>query len=288
MRTFSYVVAHSVEGAVESLVEYGSDAVPVAGGTDLLVRIKRGFDAPKTVVDLAGIRDLRGIELTEEGLRIGSLTTHAEIAKSSLVRQRAPAVAEASASVGAPQTRNLGTIGGNLASAVPSADGAPALLALDALVRLAGPNGQRLLPLEQFFVGPRLTVLTQGEILTEVVIPKEALDRASRFLKQGRRKALSLALVNAAACVKMDGDKIASAGIALGAVAPTPIRAHAAESFLVGKRPDEAVLAEAGQIATEEIKPIDDFRASAWYRRELVAVLVRRALAGSLALAVVE
>ena len=285
MKHFEYVAANSIPEAVRLLAQYAPDGLLIAGGTDLVVRLKQYLAHPKILVDIAGIPALKGIELQDQGLRIGALTTHNEIAASSLVWQYAPALAAASASVGAIQTRNLGTLGGNLVSCVPSSDTAPPLLVLGAQVILCGKEGQRGISIEDFFVAPRCSAVRNDEILAEILIPSPNLGKPSCFEKFGRRKALTLALVNAATCLDLDKPKTTfiAARIALGAVAPTPIRAYKAENFLVGKPIQQSVLKEASQIAAEETKPIDDFRASAQYRRILTAVLTRRVLEGALA-----
>lgn len=280
MKPFDYKAARSITEALSLLAECSPDALPIAGGTDLLVRMKRNQVGPKVLVDIAGVPELHGIELTEEGLRIGSMVTHSEIMASPLVRQYAPALAAASGSIGAPQTRYLGTIGGNLASCVPSMDSAPPLLVLDAMITVAEMEGQKQVPLEEFFVTSHRSILTPEQLLKDILIPSEHLNKASAFAKFGRRRALTLALVNAAACVELNksGSRFVSAHLALGAVAPTPIRARKAEAFLEGKQVLEDVLTEAGIIASEEAAPVDDLRASAKYRRELVKVLTRRVL----------
>lgn len=280
MKPFDYFEAHSLGEALGLLGRYAPDALPIAGGTDLLVRMKRSQVFPKVLVDIAGIPELHGIDLTDKGLRIGSMVTHAEIISSPLVRQHAPVVASASASVGAPQTRNLGTLGGNLTSCVPSMDGAPPLLVLDAVVTVAQGEGRREIRLEEFFISPRCSILTPEQLLVEILIPAEHLGKACGFAKFGRRRGMSLALVNAAACAELDedGHRFTRTRLALGAVAPTPIRARKAEAFLEGKPAAEEILKEAGIIASEEAQPIDDLRASAWYRRELIKVLTHRVI----------
>lgn len=285
MRPFSYAAPTSVKEAVSLLAEHGRDAKPLAGGTDLLVRIKRNLLAPKLLVDLAGIPELRGIEITEQGLRIGSMATHTEIASSPLVQAQAPAVAAASAAVGAIQTRNLGTLGGNLVSCVPSIDGGPALLALDAVVTVADPDRRWQMPLEELLLEPHCSALALDELLLDIIIPAANLGGASSFKKYRRRKGLSLAVVNAAAAVELgaDGDRIRRVAIGLGAVAPTTIRARQAEAFLTGMPVRAETLAEAARIAALETSPIDDFRASAQYRRDLVVVLTRRVLEEAIA-----
>ena len=286
MKHFEYVPARSLDEAVTLLSQYAPDALPIAGGTDLVVRLKQNLAHPKVLVDISGIPALKGVELQNQGLRIGALTTHNEIAHSSLVWRYAPALGEASESVGVIQTRNLGTLGGNLVSCVPSSDTAPPLLVLEAQVVLSGREGPRRISIEDFFVAPRCSAARNDEILAEVLIPASNLGKPCCFEKFGRRKALTLALVNAAACLDFDQAKktIITARIALGAVAPTPIRARKAEKFLTGKQVQESVLKEASLIAAEETKPIDDFRASAQYRRMLSAVLTRRVLERALAM----
>ena len=284
MRPFAYIAAHSIAEAVALLSENSPNALPIAGGTYLLVRMKQGLATPKMLVDIAGIPEFRGIALTEKGLRIGAMTTHAEIAASPLIRQHAPAVAASSASVGAIQTRNLGTIGGNLVACVPSNDSAPSLLVLDALVTVAGKDGQRQISLEELFAAPHCSSLGPDELLVEILVPAAQLGKPSCFAKIGRRRALTLALVNAAASVEVDGakDRLVRVRLALGAVAPTPIRARKAEAFLAGKPVRGECLAEAAQIAAGEAAPIDDFRATAKYRRDLIMVLTRRVIEGAI------
>ena len=288
MKPFDYVAAHSLKEAISLLAQNSPEARPIAGGTDLLVRMKRNLVHPRLLVDLAGVAEFQGIELTEQGLRIGSMVTHAEMMHSPLVRRYAPALAAASASVGAPQTRYLGTIGGNLASGVPSMDGAPPLLALEAKVTVAHSDGQKVMGLKDLFSGPQCTILTPEQLLMDILIPAEYLGKPSGFIKYGRRKALSLSLVNMAACVELDqsGRRFVRVRLAMGAVAPTPIRAYEAEAFLEGKEYSEGVLAEAGAIAAGEAKPIDDLRASAEYRRELIRVITGRVLTGALSFSI--
>jgi len=186
-------------------------------------------------------------------------------------------------SIGAMQTRNLGTLGGNLVTCVPSMDSGPALIALDASVTVASTEGQRQMPLSELFVGSRKTSLKPGDLLVDIIIPKENLGKPAAFEKFGLRKGQALALVNVGASFWIDREKsvLVAPRIALGAVAPTVMRAPKAEAFLDGCKISAEVMAEAGRIAAMEAKPISDFRASADYRRDLVAVLVKRALANA-------
>jgi carbon-monoxide dehydrogenase medium subunit len=281
MKPFGYVAARDAKHAIALLAEHGATAKILAGGTDLLVELKDTQRPPGIIVDISRAQDLKDIALTDEGLRIGALATHSEIMRSTVIRDLCPALIEAAHSIGAVQTRNLGTIGGNLMTCVPSMDSGPALIALEAQVTVAGADGQRRMPLADLFVGPRRTSLASGQLLVEIIIPKPNLGKPAAFQKFGLRKGQALALVNVAASLWVDRDRTAFVAprIALGAVAPTVIRAPRAEAFLDGRAITPEAMDEAGRIAASEAKPISDFRASADYRRDLIAVLVKRTLA---------
>ena len=284
MKAFGYVSAKDVAHAVALLGEHGAKAKILAGGTDILVELKHAVHNPEIVVDVSRLAELKDIVIDDDGLHIGALATHADIMNSPIVSGMFPALVEAAHSIGAVQTRNLGTLGGNLITCVPSVDSGPALVALDAVVTVASAAGERRMPLAELFAGPRKTSLKPGDLLVDVVIPKENLDKPAAFEKFGLRKGQALALVNVGASFWV-GDKsvFEAPRIALGAVAPTVIRAPKAEAYLDGRTISAEAMAEAGRIAATEAKPISDFRASADYRRDLVAVLVKRALASSLA-----
>jgi CO/xanthine dehydrogenase FAD-binding subunit len=280
MRPFEYVRAIDTGHALALLGQYGDRVRVLAGGTDLLVELKTAERVPEIVVDVSRVPELSCIERTEEGLKIGALATHTAIASSPLVRSTCAAVAQAANAIGAVQTRNAGTIGGNLMTCVPSMDSGPPLLALDASVVLASERGARRLALCEFFVGPRRTAARPDELLTQILIPAASLCKPMTFLKFGLRRGQALALVNVAAGFFCDDGfpVFRSPRIALGAVAPTVIRASAAEQSLQDRPVDSRAIREAAEIAAMEASPIDDFRASASYRRSLIAVLVRRAL----------
>lgn len=285
MKAFDVVSARNCQEAVALLAEHGPAARLLAGGTDLLVDLKSAQHVARIVVDISRAEDLKRIELTEQGLAIGALVTHDRIMRSPLIQDLFPALVEAAHSIGAVQTRNLGTLGGNLVTAVPSMDSGPVLMALEATVTLAGPRGRRRVSLQEFFTGPRKTALAPDELLAEIVIPKRNLGKPARFLKFGLRKGQALALVNVAASLWIDREVFLAPRIALGAVAPTVIRATGAEAYLEGRAVTPDAAAEAGRIAVGEAKPISDFRASAEYRRDLIAVLVSRAVEGACAFA---
>jgi len=281
MQAFGYVLAKDVGHAVALLAEHGAKAKILAGGTDLLVELKHAVHNPEILIDISRLRELKAVVVADDGLHIGALATHADIMSSPIIRSMFPALVAAAHSIGAMQTRNLGTLGGNLVTCVPSVDSGPVLIALDASVTVAGAAGQRRMPLPDLFVGPRKTSLKPGDLLVDIVIPKENLGKPAAFEKFGLRKGQALALVNIGASFWADKDKFTAPRIALGAVAPTVIRAPKAEAFLDGRKISAEAMAEAGRIAATEAKPISDFRASADYRRDLIAVLVKRALASA-------
>ena len=289
MRAFELYSAKDSHDAVALLAKHSvsSKVRIIAGGTDLLADLKFSPHSPNVVVDISRANDLKSITMTEEGLSIGALVTHSQIMRAPVIRDLFPALVDAAHTIGAVQTRNLGTLGGNLVTAVPSMDSGPTLMALEANVNILGPEGRHQVPLTDFFLGPRKTILKADEILAEIVIPKRNLGKPTHFLKFGLRKGQALALVNVAASFWVDWDKqtFVAPRIGLGAVAPKVIRAPQAEAFLEGRKITPEIMAEAGGVAVNDAKPISDFRASAGYRRNLVAVLTKRALEGAYALA---
>ena len=291
MKSFEFFAATDSNHAVTLLAQHAANSKVkvkvIAGGTDLLADLKFSPHGPDVVVDISRADDLKNITVTEQGLSIGALVTHTQIMKSPLIRQMFPALVDAAHTIGAVQTRNLGTLGGNLVTAVPSMDSGPTVMALEAIAMIAGPTGRRQVPMNEFFVGPRKTILKPDELLAEIIIPKQNLGKPTHFLKFGLRKGQALALVNVAASFWVDWEKntFLAPRIALGAVAPKVIRALQAEAYLEGRTISPEAMAEAGRVAVTDAKPISDFRASAEYRRHLVAVLTKRALEGAWALA---
>jgi len=284
LNTFEYLKPTSLGEALSVLDELKEKKTQVlAGGTDLIPWLRGRVKDVDYLIDLADTGLDHILFDDDQGqARIGAMVTFTALCEHPEVRRRLPSVAEAALQVGAVQTRNQATIGGNLCSAVPSLDGAPSLLVLGATLRLQTQGSERLIPIEQFFLGPRRTVLQPGEVLTEIVVPLRE-DFTASFLRMGRRKALTLSIVNVAAGLAMDGQQVSQARIALGAVAPTPIRAYKAEQLLQGRKLAPELFAEAAAVAATEISPISDLRASADYRRKISVVLVRRALEIALA-----
>jgi CO/xanthine dehydrogenase FAD-binding subunit len=273
-----YLAPTSLEEALETVGQQTEGVQIIAGGTDLVPRMRSRVIEPKLLVDLR-LLNLDGIEKTAGGIRIGASATHTDILESDLLAEHCPALCEAAADIAGPPIRNRGTVGGNLVNASPAADLAPPLLVYDAVVILAKTGSKREIPLVDFFNGPGQTVLAADELLTEIRIPPVPPNTTSKFIKLGKRKAMAVAVVSAAARLTIDqAGKISQARIALGSVAPTPIRARKAEASLEGQSPSSDLFTEAGQIAGSESSPISDIRASGSYRKKMVSVLTRRAL----------
>jgi CO/xanthine dehydrogenase FAD-binding subunit len=278
MSSPQYAAPASFDEALEIKGELGADARVIAGGTDLILRMRDRVHSPKLLVDLRRL-SLDHISINADGLRLGTSVTMEQILTDAGIAELYPALAESCRPFAGPPIRNRATVGGNIVNASPAADLAPALMAYEASVVLASTGGERVLPLQDFFTGPGHTVMTAEEILTEVRIPWMPDATAARFIKLGQRRSMAISIVNLAARLTLAGDrKIAAARIALGAVAPTPVRALAAETVLIGKELSADLLGQAARQASQEISPISDVRASSDYRRRMTGVLVRRAL----------
>lgn len=280
MRAFEYHAPSSLNEAISLLQQHGESARPLAGGTDLVVQMKENatkFPAPAHIVSLLHVPELPGIEFSEtDGLRIGAGATMAEVAGSSIIRERYTAIAEGAALVGSIQTMNMATVGGNLCNAAPSADIAPPLLAFDAEAIIVGRSSRRTVALEEFFLGPGKTALAPDELLAEVRVPVPASDTGSAYDRHTPRKQMDIAVVGVAAALTLTGNRIERARVALGAVAPMPLRAGRAEAQLEGQTLSDEVLARATDAAVEECSPISDVRGSAEFRRHIVRVLTER------------
>lgn len=269
--------ATDLKEACDLLSQYGEKASILAGGTNLMVTVNRKLLSPEVVISI-GSSGLDYIKTDGDNLVIGAATNHTEIARSALVRERAPLLVEVVKSIGSPAIRNVGTIGGNLVNASPAADTAVALLALNAKLKLVSADGERDIDVETFFTGPGETVLQPNELLQEVSIPSQRTGSKSAWHKLGKRKAMVCSVVSVAIALQIDNGICTQARIALGAVAPTPLLAKRAGSLLEGKRLDGTLIEKAAKTASEETSPIDDVRATAWYRRKVSEVLVKRLL----------
>jgi CO/xanthine dehydrogenase FAD-binding subunit len=277
---FEYVQPNSIDEALSLLARHKGEATLIAGGTDLLPKMKRReIKPPKYVIDLKGLPDLEYIRYDDKkGLSIGALTTIHAIETSSVIEQRFSILAQAASTMAAPQVRNRGTVAGNICNAVPSADSAPPLLTLEARLTLISHKGERIVKIEDFFTGPNETVITDEELLAEICIPPLPPNSRGVYLKLTPRRSMDLATVGVAAVLIREDGLCKDIRIAMGAVAPTPVRAKRAEEIIRGQRFSDELIERTAQTAAEESRPIDDHRASADYRREMVQVLVSRAI----------
>jgi aerobic carbon-monoxide dehydrogenase medium subunit len=276
---FQYLEPKTLEEAADLFSRYNGKAKVIAGGTDLMVRIKNKLIKPEYVIDLEAIPGLAKIKYDDaQELTIGALAKVSAVETSPLIKRHYPLLAEAAGRLGSVAVRNLATIGGNLCNAAPSADNAAALLCLSAKVKISGRQGARVIPLEEFFLDPGETALGKGELLTEIQVPVPAPDTKAVYIKHSLRGGADLALVGVAVLAVFDKDVYRDIKIALGAVASTPIRAKKAETVLKGNKFDEKLIERCASAAAAESCCISDVRASAEYRQEMVEVFTRRAL----------
>ncbi len=278
---FSLLMPRTLAEALAMLAEHAPDALPVAGATNLIPDMRGGRRRPRYLVNIAALPELQGIRQEDGHLVIGAAVTVAEVLDDPLVARLTPVLKDAAAVLASPLVRNRATVAGNLANASPAADMAPPLLALDAEVELASTEGTRRVALKDFFVDVRRTVCRPHELVTAVHVPVPGAGSRSAFYKIGLRNADAIAVVNGAVRVDLeDGGVCRTARIALGAVAPTPIRAYEAERALEGQPLTPEVIAEVARRAADATRPIDDIRGSAAYRRYVAGVIVRRMLGG--------
>jgi carbon-monoxide dehydrogenase medium subunit len=277
IKDFERFAPKTLKEALALLDKYQDDCKVIAGGQSLLVLMKQGLVAPKYLVDIKGLSELSYIKDEKGGLKIGALTTHRTIEKSPVIKKKYPVLAEMETRLASIQTRNWGTIAGNLCHADPAGDPAPVLIALNATLSTASVRGKRNMAVEDFTLDYFETALEPGELLTEIQIPAVPPHTGTAYTKFNIIES-DLATVGVAVSVTLgSGDGICqNARIALGAAAPTPMRAKQAEAVLKGKKITDSLLQEAGEIASSEAEPISDIQASENYRRELVKVLIKR------------
>jgi len=277
IKEFEYFNPSTISEAISLLAKYKGQAKILAGGTDLLIEMKKGL-TPKYVIDIKRISELNYIKYEEdEGLKIGALITHSALINSTVVQEKYNLLAEASLAVGSLQTRNKGTVIGNSCNASPSADTPPALIALNASFKLISSEGERIVKVKDFFISPFKNILKETEIVTEIQIPKLPLHNGGTYLHLSKITAEDETLVGVGILIAVDDlthRNCTMARIGLGSVAPTPIRAIKAEKFLLGKRIEDVICEQAAEIAANESSP----RSRAEYRKEMVRVLVKRAL----------
>ncbi len=286
MRNYLYASPESVEEALKIASEAnGKDVRFVAGGTDFNPKLHAELDAPP----IEGAPDMLIVALKKTGLdqvtdgngeiRIGSCCTLNDLEESDLIREKFPVLAEAIRQIAGYTIRNTGTLGGNIVNASPAADSVPALVALGARFEVQGLSGKKEYPAEDFFTGPGKTKLEKNEILTAVIIPVG--NGKGSFMKLGKRKAETLSTVNGAAYVEQENGKCSLVRVAIGSVAPTVVKCTAVEEALVGKELNEENIKAASLKVADQISPIDDIRASAWYRKKVAPVVIRRVIQAS-------
>ena len=283
MRRFELALPESLDDCLRLLAQRGPETKLLAGGTDLLPQMKNGVVIPKRVIDLSGVARVKILECDAKGLRIGSAVPARQVEQDTRVRDTYTAVAESAALLGSVQVRNLASVGGNICNAAPSADMAPPLIAMEAQAVIAGPKGERRVPLSDFFTGVRKTVVGPDELLVEIFVPAPGPHSGGCYIRHTPRRELDIAVVGVASLVTMANGVCAKARIALAAVAPTPVRATAAEAALEGKVLTPELIERAADLAGQAAKPISDQRGSADFRRHLVRVLTRRTLTTVLA-----
>ncbi|MBN2334014.1 xanthine dehydrogenase family protein subunit M [Candidatus Bathyarchaeota archaeon] len=273
---FTYHQPKTIGEAVEALKEH-PDAKPLAGGTDLIPKMKQRLLEPRHVVNLKNIPEMTGITDSGGEVFIGAATKLRAVERNDTVRRKLPLLHSCVKSIGSVQIRNMGTLGGNVCNASPAADGALGLLTLGASVQIAGPGGERVVEAKNFFKGPGLTVLGGGEIVTGFTVPVPDEYTGTCFISVGRT-ALDISTISIAVALTMDGDKVRDARIALGSVAPTPLRLTDVEKQLKGKTLTERLVEETARRVSEGIKPITDIRGTAEYRREASKGMAAEAL----------
>lgn len=279
MVSFDYVEPPTLERLIEQLAQAGSEGTVLAGGTDLLVKVRAGLAGPRVLFDMGNLRECR--EVADEGqrLRIGAAVRMNEIVASKAIQRKAPSLAAAARQMSSTQIRNRATLGGNIMTASPAADAVPPLLAAAASLVLAGPKGEREVLLSDFLLGPGKTALAESEVLTHILLPVEGGRGRSHFIKVGQRNAMAISVVNFAGWTKVNPNgRVDDIRIVLGAVAPTAIRARRAEQAIISTTPDSNTLAEAARLAAEECRPISDLRGTAAGRRLLVEAWTLRLL----------
>jgi aerobic carbon-monoxide dehydrogenase medium subunit len=279
---FNYHKPKSIEEALE-LINNNPDCALMAGGTDLLVEIKKGLRIHKNIVSVSEIKGMKIISEDQNNIFIGAGVTHNELIISTLIQKYLPVLAEAASKIGSEQVRNAGTIGGNLCTAASCCDTAPVLLALNSSIEIFDNQNARTIPLKDFFVFNKKTILKKGELVSRIIVPKTDTCTGTHYEKFGLREAGSISVVSVAAYLKIQDQICIDACIVIGAVAPTPKISLKSSSIIIGQTLSEfnensTLLEKAGQAAVDDSIPIDDIRGGAQYRRDVLKVLSQRAI----------
>ncbi len=268
----------TLDEALTLLRDYDGRARLVAGGTDVLIELQRGVKLTSTLIDVSVLRDLKYIRHADGWLYLGALTTHNDIVRSPECKQYALPLVQACWEVGAPQIRTRATLVGNVVTASPANDTISPLMALGAELVLSSSEGERVVPLSDFYLGVRRTILQPTELVREIRIPALTPEQRGLFLKLGLRRAQAISVINVTLLLTLAGETIQSASITLGSLAPTVIHASGVESYLQGKSLTPAICQEAGRLVEQDARPISDIRASASYRQETLGALVANGL----------
>lgn len=277
MKPFDHYTPATIDEAVKLASKFNGEGLFIAGGTDVLLKMKTDTITPTALINIKNIPELRGIKyIKKKGASIGALTTLRELTRQKEISQYYPALSRAASLMASEQVRSFATIGGNLCNAAPSADLAPPLIALNSHLKIIGKTASRIIPIEDFFTNPGTTVLEPGEILQEITIPPPR--GKTIFIKQSPREFMDISIVCISINLEVKNGVCQEARIALGAVAPTPLKADQAEKELIGKRLDEKTIAKAAKAASEECAPIDDVRGSATYRKRMIEILTQRGI----------
>ena len=276
MKKFYYHRPETLKRAYLIMEKNIGDARYIAGGTDLIVAIKNRVIEPDSLISLKGIKEISGISKSK-GLSLGGMTLLRDIEREAFIWKKYPALAQAVKSLASPQTRNVATIGGNLCNAAPSADCAPPLLVMDAVLTLTGPHEQRKISVEDFFMGPGRTCMTPIEILANIHIPLLEENVRTSFLKISRTSS-DIAIANAAASVTLENGVCTKCCLAVGAVAPTPLRLTSVEAIIEGEKISPELLDRAKKMVEDEVDPITDVRSTKEYRRIISGILIKRAI----------
>jgi len=279
LKNFHYFAARTVKEAVSLLEAHGDAAKVLAGGTDLIVQLREGLRSADCVLDVKKVPELMELRLGADGLRLGAAVPCYRVYGDEAVRSQYPALADATHIIGGWQIQGRASVGGNLANASPAADSIPPLIAYQAICEIAGPNGRRRIPVEEFCTAPGKNALGRGELLVALQLPPQPPGSGAHYRRFIPRNEMDIAVVGVAANLTLASDGVIQAArVALAAVAPTPVLAREASEFLVGKPAEEDVFREAGDLAKLSASPISDMRGPADYRRHLVGVLTRRVL----------
>lgn len=270
---------HTLEDALSLLQQHQKDVKIIAGGSDIIIQLRDGVVKTEKLLNILAVKDLRFIEEKDGRIHIGALSTYTEIIRSQHIKRHAWILLEAAQQIGATQLQNTATIGGNLGNASPAADCLPPLYALGATIVTRNKYGRREIPIERFFIGYRKTALKSDELIEEIYFDGLARNDAGAYLKLGLRKANAISIVDVAVILREKRrDSYGNVKVALGAVAPTIVRAHSCEQALIGKHLTEKLLQEAARLASQDASPITDIRGSADYRRKVLSSLVYQAL----------